>query len=114
MHCVDFAEPSRWREDGVLPPVAGQLLYVLSVRDLASGYQLCWLPVPAARAAVTKAVLALLFAEHSAPYAPAVTAHQLARCLRVSGEQVAKCVLQRGPSHYFVAVLPATCQIDTN
>jgi len=64
---VDFAEPSRRGEDGVLPPIAGQWPYVLAVRDLASGYQLCWLPVAAATTAVTTAILAQLFAEHGAP-----------------------------------------------
>jgi transposase InsO family protein len=64
---VDFAEPSRWGAAGVLPPVAGELPYVLAVRDLASGYQLCWLPVTAATAAVTTAVLTQLFAKHGAP-----------------------------------------------
>ena len=47
------------------------------------------------------------------PHAPAFTAHQLAKYLHVPGEQVAKCVLLRGPASYFVAVLPATYQVDT-
>jgi transposase InsO family protein len=64
---VDFAEPSRWGAAGVLPPVAGQWPYVLAVRDLASGYQLCWLPVAAPSATVTTEVLARLFAAHGAP-----------------------------------------------
>jgi transposase InsO family protein len=64
---IDFAEPSRWGEDGVLPPIAGQWPYVLAVRDLASGYQLAWLPVAAATAAVTTELLARLFAEYGAP-----------------------------------------------
>jgi hypothetical protein len=33
---IDFAEPSRWGEKGVLPPVVGELPYVLAVRDLAA------------------------------------------------------------------------------
>jgi len=47
------------------------------------------------------------------PHAPAYTAHQLAKYLRVPGEQVAKCVLLRGPISYFVAILPANYQVDT-
>jgi Ala-tRNA(Pro) deacylase len=47
------------------------------------------------------------------PHAPAYTAHQLAKYLRVPGEQVAKCVLLRGPSSYLVAILPANYQVDT-
>ncbi len=46
------------------------------------------------------------------PHAPAFTAHQLAKYLHVSGDQVAKCVLLRGPANYYVAVLPATYQVD--
>jgi transposase InsO family protein len=64
---IDFAEPSCCGAAGVLPPIAGQFPHVLAVRDLASGYQLSWLPVAAATAAVTTAVLAQLFAEHGAP-----------------------------------------------
>jgi Ala-tRNA(Pro) deacylase len=47
------------------------------------------------------------------PHAPAFTAHRLAKYLRVPGEQVAKCVLLRGPVGYFVAVLPANYRVDT-
>lgn len=47
------------------------------------------------------------------PHAPAYTAQQRAKYLRVPGEQVAKCVLLSGPSGYVLAVLPATHQIDT-
>ena len=42
------------------------------------------------------------------PHAPAFTATQLAKYLHIPGEQVAKCVLLRGPANYFVAILPAT------
>ncbi len=48
------------------------------------------------------------------PHAPAFTAHQLAKYLHVPGEQVAKCVLLRGPGCFFVAVLPATQRVDTD
>jgi Ala-tRNA(Pro) deacylase len=47
------------------------------------------------------------------PHPPAFTAQKLARYLHVPGDHVAKCVLLRGASSYFVAVLPATCQVDT-
>jgi Ala-tRNA(Pro) deacylase len=47
------------------------------------------------------------------PHAPAFTATKLAKYLQVPGEQVAKCVLLRGPASYFVAVLPATHYVDT-
>jgi Ala-tRNA(Pro) deacylase len=47
------------------------------------------------------------------PHAPAFTAHQRAKYLRVPGEQVAKCVLLRGPGGFFVAVLPANYRVDT-
>jgi Ala-tRNA(Pro) deacylase len=44
---------------------------------------------------------------------PAFTAQKRARFLGVPGRQVAKGVLLRGPSGYVMAVLPATCQVDT-
>src|SRR6516165_7165393 len=50
----------------------------------------------------------------SLPHAPAYTAQQLAKHLRVSGAEVAKCVLLRGPGGYILAVLPATHQVDTD
>jgi transposase InsO family protein len=46
--------------DGVYPAI-------LAVRDLSSGYQLAWLPVPDTEAASTALVLATLFAEHGPP-----------------------------------------------
>jgi transposase InsO family protein len=64
---VDFAEPSLVGAASVLPPVDGLYPYLLAVRDLASGYQLAWLPVSAPTAAVTEAVLERLFALHGAP-----------------------------------------------
>lgn len=64
---IDFAEPSwrgaRWS----LPPIDGVYPYLLAVRDLASGYQLAWLPVPAATADVVVATLAALFARYGLP-----------------------------------------------
>jgi transposase InsO family protein len=47
--------------------VEGRYPYLLAVRDLASGRQLLWRPVPAATAEVAGAALATLFAEHGAP-----------------------------------------------
>ena len=64
---MDFAEPSLLGAAWSLPPIDGCYPYLLAVRDLASGYQLCWLPVPAATADVTIAVLRGLFACHGAP-----------------------------------------------
>jgi Ala-tRNA(Pro) deacylase len=47
------------------------------------------------------------------PHPPAFTAHKLAKYLHIPGVQVAKCVLLRGPAGYLIAVLPATCRVDT-
>jgi Ala-tRNA(Pro) deacylase len=46
-------------------------------------------------------------------HAPAFTAQRLAKCLRVPGAQVAKCVMLRVGGCYFIAVLPAIHQVDT-
>jgi Ala-tRNA(Pro) deacylase len=46
-------------------------------------------------------------------HAPAFTAQRLAKYLRVPGKRVAKCVMLRGGGSYLVAVLPATCHVDT-
>jgi Ala-tRNA(Pro) deacylase len=46
------------------------------------------------------------------PHAPAFTAQQLAKSLHVSGSQVAKTVLLHAPAGYFIAVLPATYEVD--
>lgn len=46
-------------------------------------------------------------------HAPAYTAQHRAKYLGVSGKQVAKSVLLRGPGGYLLAVLPATKRIDT-
>jgi transposase InsO family protein len=56
---IDFAEPPR--------PLEDTYTRLLAVRDLASGYQLLWLPVPDESAATAAAALAGLFREHGAP-----------------------------------------------
>ena len=56
---VDHVQPDR-SIDGMYP-------YVISVRDLASHYQLAWQPVPDVGAETTIAVLASLFWEHGPP-----------------------------------------------
>ncbi len=47
------------------------------------------------------------------PHPPAYSATMRAKCLRVPGRQVAKCVLLRGPGGMLLAVLPATHRVDT-
>jgi transposase InsO family protein len=64
---IDFAEPSLLKATCSLPPIDQRYPYLLAVRDLASGYQLAWLPVEQADAACTQALLARLFAQHGAP-----------------------------------------------
>ncbi|MCI0456151.1 MAG: YbaK/EbsC family protein, partial [Gemmataceae bacterium] len=44
---------------------------------------------------------------------PAFTAQRRAKYLGLPGKSVAKSVLLAGPDGYFVAVLPATHQVDT-
>ena len=44
---------------------------------------------------------------------PAFTAQKRAKFLHVSGKQVAKTVLLAGPRDFFLAVLPATHNVDT-
>jgi transposase InsO family protein len=56
---IDFAEPPLPLEEGFTD--------LLAVRDLASGYQLLWLPVAAATAEETVADLQLLFTIYGAP-----------------------------------------------
>ena len=56
---IDYAEPPA--------PVDGRHGTIVSVRDLASGLQLAWLPVAAATADATIAVLEDLFREHGPP-----------------------------------------------
>ena len=46
------------------------------------------------------------------PHPPAFTAQKRAKYLHVSGGQVGKCVLLRGPSGYLLAVLPATHRVS--
>jgi Ala-tRNA(Pro) deacylase len=48
------------------------------------------------------------------PHPPAYTAQKRAKYLHVSGSRVAKSILLRGPEGFFLAVLPATRQIDTD
>jgi transposase InsO family protein len=56
---IDYAEPPS--------PIEGSYGCLLAVRDLASGYQLLWLPVPDESAQTAVAALAALFREHGAP-----------------------------------------------
>jgi transposase InsO family protein len=56
---VDFTEARRLTGDGVR--------YVLAVRDLASGMQLAWQPVPDLTAAGARAELQMLFTVYGAP-----------------------------------------------
>ncbi len=56
-------------------------------------------------------------ADHEVPFdtvehPPAYTAARRARCLGVRGDQLAKCVLVRGPEGFALAVLPATRRLD--
>lgn len=44
---------------------------------------------------------------------PAFTAQKRARFLHIPGRQVAKSLLLRGPTGYFLAVLPANRRVDT-
>src|SRR5277367_3253860 len=48
----------------------------------------------------------------SLPHPPAFSAQKLAKYLHVKGSEVAKAVLLHGPRGYFLAVLPATHQVD--
>lgn len=56
---IDFAEPPL--------PIDGLYSSLVAVRDLASGYQLAWLPVLDETARTAIAVLRLLFRQHGAP-----------------------------------------------
>ncbi len=47
------------------------------------------------------------------PHPPAFTAQKRAKYLHVPGRHVAKCVLLASPPEYWLAVLPATHQVDT-
>ena len=62
--------------------------------------------------------LAQLLTEHQIAFEtiyhpPAFSAQKRAKYLHVPGKQVAKSVLLAGPEEFFLAVLPATAQIDT-
>jgi transposase InsO family protein len=70
MERLYWTTPGRvWAMDHTYPPspIDGCFPRVLAVRDLASGMQLAWLPVPDETAETTAAVLQLLFAWHGAP-----------------------------------------------
>lgn len=88
---LDFAEPSLPGQGDVLAPVEGRYPYLLAVRDLASGYQLAWLPVTAATSAITCAALARLFAAYGRPLVlkadngPPFRAEQTKRFLQQAG-----------------------------
>ena len=56
---VDHSDPPR--------PIDGTYPAMIAVRDLASGCQLAWLPVPDEEAVSTAVVLSTLFAEHGPP-----------------------------------------------
>jgi transposase InsO family protein len=56
---MDFSEPPT--------PVEGTYPYALAVRDLASGFQLLWLPTESASAETALAVLRWLFRAHGSP-----------------------------------------------
>jgi len=64
---MDFAEPSDVLSGDALPPIEGQYPYLLAVRDLASGYQLAWLPLAGATEQRLRSVLGQLFARHGPP-----------------------------------------------
>lgn len=56
---IDFTQPPR--------PVEGCFRRVLAGRDLASGYQLLWLPTTDESASAARDALEMLFAQHGAP-----------------------------------------------
>jgi transposase InsO family protein len=64
---MDLAEPSAPGAEESLPPIDGCYPYLLAVRDLASGYQLAWLPLKEGTAEAVRRVLAYLFARHGTP-----------------------------------------------
>jgi transposase InsO family protein len=70
IHVLHWSEVGRvWAVDfhGPRPLVDGLYPHLLAVRDLASGQQLAWLPVPDATAATVRRVLTSLFVAHGAP-----------------------------------------------
>jgi transposase InsO family protein len=88
---MDFAEPSLAGASWSLPPIDGRYPYLLAVRDLSSGYQLCWLPVTAATSEITCRALTMLFAFHGVPLVlkadngPPFRADQTKRFLQQAG-----------------------------
>jgi transposase InsO family protein len=69
-HILLWQQPGTvWATDFVHAPMAidGRYPYLLAMRDLASGYQLLWLPVETESAAEVGAALTLLFTIHGAP-----------------------------------------------
>jgi transposase InsO family protein len=70
IHVLHWTMPGRvWAVDfhGPRPAVDGLYPHLLAVRDLASGYQLAWLPVPDQTAATLLPMLTSLFTVHGAP-----------------------------------------------
>jgi transposase InsO family protein len=70
VHVLHWQRPGTvWAMDFAQAPclIDGRDRYLLAVRDLASGQQLLWQPVPSLTAAVVLAELPLLFALHGAP-----------------------------------------------
>jgi transposase InsO family protein len=76
---VDFSEPPQ--------PIEGTFTRLLAVRDLASGYQLAWLPIGDESAATAISGLEALFRQHGAPLVlksdngSAFVAEEFSRCL---------------------------------
>jgi len=62
---MDHTEPGT--KQVAVSPIDGCWPYLLAVRDLASGYQLAWLPVPDETAETTISALARLFVEYGHP-----------------------------------------------
>jgi transposase InsO family protein len=88
---LTWHRPGRvWAMDHVHPPRLIDGIYdeVLSIRDLGSGLQLAWQPVPDETAATTVAVLESLIAQHGAPLViksdngPAFKSDQMQRLLK--------------------------------
>jgi transposase InsO family protein len=88
---IDFAEPSALAAELSLPPIDGIFPYLLAVRDLASGYQLAWLPVATMTAEEVIGALRVLFRQFGVPLllkmdnGPAFRADTLAAFLRDAG-----------------------------
>jgi transposase InsO family protein len=88
---LTWHRPGRvWAMDHVHPPrpIDGVYDEVLSIRDLGSGLQLAWQPVPDETATTTVAVLESLIAQHEAPLViksdngPAFKSDQMQRLLK--------------------------------